>query len=82
MESIEDVVTVSPKYQVVVPKKFREQLQLKKGEKMKVRIEKSRLVLERIPPFEEFYGKFPGLDKAGPSIRQMRKESDGRLDRY
>jgi len=82
MESIEDVVTVSPKYQVVVPKKFREKMHLKKGEKMKVFLVKNKLVLERVPPFEEFYGKFPGLDKAGPSVRQMRRESDGRLDRY
>ncbi len=82
MVSMDDVVTVSPKYQVVVPKKFREKMHLKKGEKMKVRLEKNKLVLERVPPFEEFYGKFPGLKDAEPSIRQLRKESDERLDRY
>ncbi len=81
MESIDDVVTVSPKYQVVVPKKIREKLHLKKGEKMAVHLEKDKLVLERVPPIEELIGKYPELKK-GSSIRELRKEADRRIDRF
>lgn len=80
MESMDDVVTVSPKYQVVVPKKFREKMRLKKGEKMAVHMEKNKLVLERVPPIEELIGQYPELKK-GPTIRELRREADRRIDR-
>ncbi len=80
MESIEDVVTVSPKYQVVVPKKFREKMRLEKGEKMAVTMKEGKLVLERIPDIRELIGKYPELKK-GPSIRELRREADKRIDR-
>ncbi|MBI5036226.1 AbrB/MazE/SpoVT family DNA-binding domain-containing protein [Candidatus Micrarchaeota archaeon] len=76
-----EVVRVSPKYQVVIPKKIRESLNVRKGETMEITLEKGKIVLNRIPPIEEFFGKFPGLKERSPTIRELRREADAKLDR-
>lgn len=80
MGSNKVVVTVSPKYQVIIPKHVREKIRLKKGEKMKISIHKKGLFLERVLPVEKLIGKYPRLNR-DPSIRTLRKEADERLDR-
>ncbi len=55
-------VTVSPKYQIVIPKKIRESLELKPGQKMRV-IEYDRRI-ELIPdrPISELKGFLKGIN--------------------
>ncbi len=55
-------VTVSPKYQIVIPKKVRESLELKPGQKMRV-IEYDRRI-ELIPdrPISELKGFLKGIN--------------------
>ncbi len=57
--------TISPKYQVVIPKEVREKLKLKRGQKMVV-VAKGGVV-HMIPekPLEFFKGFLKGLDSKG-----------------
>lgn len=64
-------VTVSPKYQVVIPKEAREKIHLKKGQKMIV-IVKGR-VISLIPdrPLSELRGSAKGI-----SLKGLREKKD------
>jgi len=66
-----DTVTLSSKYQIVIPREVREKFNLKPGQKiMFVPYQKSiRLVL--VPPIEEALGMFNGIN-----IENMREEED------
>ena len=55
-------VTVSPKYQVVIPQKARQLLKLKKGQKMQVIAYDNRVVLIPVRPIQEARGSLKGLD--------------------
>ncbi len=55
-------VTVSPKYQVVLPKAARELLGIKVGQKMVVITYDNRIVLVPERPIQEARGSLPGLD--------------------
>lgn len=55
-------VTVSPKYQVVLPKAARELLGIKIGQKMVVITYDNRIVLVPERPIQEARGSLPGLD--------------------
>ena len=55
------VVTVSPKYQVVLPKEVRERLQLVPGCKLMVFASPSGVRLVPVTPIERSRGFFPGL---------------------
>ena len=57
-------VTVSPKYQVVIPKEVRESLQLHPGEKMEVFCIDGRIEMVRIRPMREMRGFLKGMDTA------------------
>ncbi len=58
-------VTVSPKYQVVIPSEVRERLKLKPGQKVAV-IEKDGVVhLIPIRPLTKLKGTIPGVSQAG-----------------
>ncbi len=58
-------VTVSPKYQVVIPSEVRERLKLKPGQKVAV-IEKDGVVhLIPIRPLKNLKGSMPGVSRAG-----------------
>lgn len=65
------VVTISSKYQVVIPRKIREQFNLKPGQKvMFIPYQKSlRMVI--VPTIEEAYGMLKGLN-----IEDIREEID------
>jgi AbrB family looped-hinge helix DNA binding protein len=56
-----DSVTVSTKYQVVIPRALRQQLHLKPGQKMQVIAYDNRLVLIPVQPIEEARGSLPGI---------------------
>ena len=62
-----ELVTVSPKFQVVIPKRLRDQLGLKPGEKLRTVLWGGKIVLLRPRGIEEMEGAFPGL---GPFERE------------
>jgi AbrB family looped-hinge helix DNA binding protein len=55
-------VTVSPKYQVVIPKDVREQLGIVAGQKMQLMIYQGRIELIPLRPMEELRGFLKGID--------------------
>lgn len=57
-----DTVTVSPKFQVVIPRAIREELSLKPGEKLRVLRYDNRVELIRIRPIKELRGFLRGMD--------------------
>lgn len=54
-------VTVSPKYQVVIPKKAREELGIKPGQKVQVIVFDGRIELIPIMPIEKARGFLEGI---------------------
>lgn len=57
-----DRVTISPKFQIVLPKRARELLGLKVGEKMLVIAYNQRIVLVPERPIQEARGSLRGMD--------------------
>ena len=55
-------VTISPKFQVVIPKAIREQLQLKPGQKVQAIAYENRIELIPIRPIAEMRGFLTGID--------------------
>lgn len=56
------MVTVSPKYQVVIPKLIRESLGLKPGEKLQIFQIGNRIELVRVKDIKDLRGSLPGLE--------------------
>jgi AbrB family looped-hinge helix DNA binding protein len=57
-----DAATISTKYQVVIPKKIREQFHLKPGQKLVFLSYKNSLRVVIIPPIEDAYGFLEGIN--------------------
>lgn len=57
-----NTVTISPKYQVVIPKAIREQLGLKPGQKVQAFAYGDRIELIPIRPMSEARGSLKGID--------------------
>ena len=57
-----DAVTVSPKYQVVIPKAVREKSRIRPGDKLQVISFDDRIELVPIRPMREMRGFLKGLD--------------------
>ncbi len=57
-----DTVTLSPKFQVVIPQAIREALQLKAGEKMRVLRYGDRVEFIPVRPIQEMRGFLRGMD--------------------
>ena len=55
-------VTVSPKFQVVIPQKVREMLGIKAGQKMTVLAYDNRIVMIPTRPIQEARGSLKGMD--------------------
>jgi AbrB family looped-hinge helix DNA binding protein len=55
-----EVVTVSTKYQVVIPREARKQLRIKPGQKMQAILYDNRVVLIPVRPIEEARGSLKG----------------------
>jgi AbrB family looped-hinge helix DNA binding protein len=62
MEVIMKTVTVSPKYQVVIPRDVRETLSIKPGEKMQVINYANRIVLVPTKKIKTMRGFLKGID--------------------
>ncbi len=54
-------VTVSKKFQIVIPKKSRDFLKLKPGQKLVVLEKPDSIVLVKVGPVKEAKGMFPGV---------------------
>ena len=59
-----DTVTISPKFQVVIPQAVREALKLIPGEKMRVLHFRNRVELLRVRDAKELRGLLAGMDTA------------------
>ena len=57
-----DTVTVSPKYQVVIPLAVRKELRLSPGEKLRVIRYRDRVELIPVRPIETLRGFLKGID--------------------
>lgn len=55
-------VTVSPKYQVVIPRTVRDCLEIRPGQKMQVIPYEDRLELIPLRPIQELRGMLRGID--------------------
>ena len=55
-------VTVSPKFQVVIPKDVRESMGIKSGQKVQVMLYKNRIELIPLLPLEQLRGLAKGIN--------------------
>jgi AbrB family looped-hinge helix DNA binding protein len=57
-----DQVTVSPKYQVVIPQSIRESLGVKPGQKMRVIAFDNKVIFIPVRPIQAARGSLKGID--------------------
>jgi len=62
MERLVAAVTLSSKYQVVIPPSVREAFQLKPGQKIEVMMCEGRITLVQVGSMKRLRGMAPGLD--------------------
>ena len=63
METIAtETMTISPKFQVVIPKALREMLKLKPGQKVRAIAYENRIVLIPVRPIQAYRGALKGID--------------------
>ena len=55
-------VTVSPKYQVVIPKEIRESMKIEPGQKVHMMVHRGHIVLVPLRPMREMRGLLKGID--------------------
>lgn len=55
-------VTISPKFQVVIPKEIRHKLRLKPGQKVQAMVYDNRIELIPVRPLTEMRGYLAGMD--------------------
>ena len=67
-----DIVTISPKFQVVIPKSVREQLNLVPGQKAHVLVHGDRIEFLPVRPARELRGLLRGLDTSFERDRRDR----------
>jgi AbrB family looped-hinge helix DNA binding protein len=68
-----DMVTISSKFQVVIPRAIREKFHLQPGQKLLFVSYKDSLRVIIVPPIEEGYGFLPGIDT------DVQREEDDRV---
>ena len=61
-----EIVTVSPKYQVVIPKRVRQNLDIKVGQKVQVLMYEDRIELIPLKTIREARGYLKGIDTTVP----------------
>ena len=57
-----NTVTLSPKFQVVIPQEIRESLHLKAGQKMQMINFEGQIVVVPLRPIKEMRGAFKGMN--------------------
>ena len=68
-----DTVTVSPKFQVVIPKAIREELRLKVGQKIQAIAYRGRIELIPVRNVRELRGSLKGMDASDPREHEDRE---------
>jgi AbrB family looped-hinge helix DNA binding protein len=61
-----DTVTVSPKFQVVIPKAIREELRIKPGQRIQAIAYEGRIELIPVGDVRELRGSLKGMDNTDP----------------
>ena len=61
-----DTVTLSPKYQVVIPKRIRDRLKLHPGQKIQAILYEDRIELVPVRPARKLKGFLKGIDTDVP----------------
>jgi AbrB family looped-hinge helix DNA binding protein len=61
-----ETLTISPKFQVVIPKRIRERLRLRAGQKVQAIAFDNRIELVPVLPVEEMRGFLRGIDTSVP----------------
>ncbi len=61
-----ETVTISPKFQVVIPKDIRERLKLRPGQKVQAILYQDRIELVPVRPVRKMKGFLRGIDTAVP----------------
>ena len=64
-----DTVTISPKYQVVIPKAIRAQLKLRAGQKIQAIAYQNRIELVPVKPARQMRGFLEGISTEVPRER-------------
>jgi AbrB family looped-hinge helix DNA binding protein len=64
-----DTVTISPKFQVVIPKALRDRLKLKAGQRVQAIAYDDRIELVPVRPARSLRGALKGLDTGVPRDR-------------
>jgi AbrB family looped-hinge helix DNA binding protein len=68
-----DTVTVSPKFQVVIPKAIREELRIKAGQKVQAIAYGGRIELIPVHNVRELRGSLKGMDVSDPREHEDRE---------
>ena len=75
-----NISTVSSKYQIVIPKELRKQLNIKPGQKVVLENKSGKIIVDPSSPVDQLYGIFAGRNIWGKdpvaTIRKMRDEWD------
>lgn len=64
-----DIVTISPKFQVVIPREIRERLGLEPGQKVQALVYENRIEFIPVRPLKRMRGFLQGID---PTLRRER----------
>ncbi|MBM3470271.1 MAG: AbrB/MazE/SpoVT family DNA-binding domain-containing protein [Armatimonadetes bacterium] len=64
-----ETVTISPKFQVVIPKGIRDKLKLRPGQKVQAILYQDRIELVPVRPVREMKGFLRGIDTDVPRER-------------
>ena len=67
-----EIVTISPKFQVVIPKGIRTRLKLRAGQKVQAMVYLDRIELVPVRPVRQLRGFLRGIDTAVPRERDRR----------
>jgi len=68
-----DAVTVSPKYQVVIPQRVRQALNIQPGQKMQVIEYGNHIVMIPVRPIKDARGSLPGINTEPEREKEDRK---------
>ena len=61
-----ETITISPKFQVVIPKEIRENLKLSPGQKVQAILYEDRIELIPVRPIRKMRGFLKGIDTSVP----------------
>jgi len=75
-----EYVTIGKRYTLVIPKKIRERLRLKEGQKVLIRVEGNRVIIETCP--DEPFSVLREIVKGSYSEEEEEKKAEEWLKKY